>query len=291
MSSVTVETPRAADASAFQNYVGHSEIVRSRISEAPVELLAALLDRRFDDMSPSRTLPSLWHWLIVPSPARQSEIGPDGHPKRGGFLPPIAFPRRMFAGSRIRFIAPLHVGDEVKRTTTIKSITPKSGRSGNLIFVTLVHAIEGPRGPALTEEQNLVFRDTGGPKSTPTESLVDRGKPGGFAVVETVHPDPVFLFRYSAATVNSHRIHYDLEYVRNVEGYPNLIVHGPLQAIMLADLATRHLRRPLSAFEFRILKPVFLGSPFYCAAREEDGKTLLQTLDAVHDVCTSATAE
>lgn len=285
------DNSQAAGAPAFSDYVGRTEIVRARIAEAPAELLAALLDRRFGESSPSSALPPLWHWLIVPGPVPQSHIGPDGHPKRGTFLPPIAYPRRMFAGSSVRFIAPLHVGDEVVRTTTIKSITPKSGRSGNLIFVTLAHAVAGPRGLALTEEQRLVFRETDGPGLKPTGIPADRGRPSGFAVVETIHPDPVLLFRYSAATMNSHRIHYDLEYVRNVEGYPNLVVHGPLQAIMLADLATRHLRRPLSAFTFRILKPVFLGTPFYCAARDEDGGTLVQTLDAAHDVCASATVE
>jgi 3-methylfumaryl-CoA hydratase len=280
-----------ADMTNFQDYVGRSEIVRARITEAPVQLLAALLDRRFEEMSPDGGLPPLWHWLIVPPPVRQSDVGPDGHPKRGTFLPPIAYPRRMFAGSNVKFTGQLRVGDVVERITTIKSITPKSGRSGYLIFVTLTHALEGPRGLALTEEANLVFRETDGAKSVSTDKPADRGKPTGFSVVETVNPDPVLLFRYSVATNNTHRIHYDLEYVRKVEGYPNLIVHGPLQAIMLADLATRYLRRPLKSFAFRIVKPVFLGNPFHCVARDDNRATTLQTLDAVHDTCTSATAE
>ncbi len=285
------DVQKAAEMPAFPEYVGRSEVIRARIGEAPVELLAALLDRRFADLSPSGTLPPLWHWLIAPAPVRQSEIGPDGHPKRGTFLPPVPYPRRMFAGARVRFIAPLHVGDEVERTTTIKSITSKSGRSGNLLFVTLMQTIEGPRGLALTEEQDLVYRESNGSRSKSTGTPDNRGTPNGYAVVETVHSDPVLLFRYSAAIMVSHRIHYDLEYARNVEGYPNLVVHGPLQAIMLADLATRHLRRPLSAFEFRILKPVFLGGPFYCTANEENGRLLVHTLDAEHNICTSATTE
>ena len=279
-----------ADATAFQDYVGRCEVVHARIAEAPVALLAALLDRRFHEMSPTGALPPLWHLLIVPPPVRQSEIGPDGHPKRGTFLPPITYPRRMFAGATVRFTGRLYVGDEVVRTTTIKSITPKSGRSGNLIFVTLATTIEGPRGVALTEEQNLVFRETDGPKHAAAEIPADHGKPTGFSAVETIHPDPVLLFRYSVATNNTHRIHYDLDYVRTVEGYPNLIVHGPLQAIMLADLATRYLRSPLNTFAFRIVKPVFLGSPFYCVANDEKDGAALRTLDAAHDVCTSATA-
>ena len=284
-------TITATDPMAFQEYVGRTETLRARISEAPVHLLAALLDRRFDEMSPDGALPPLWHWLIVPPPVRQSEIGPDGHPKRGTFLPPIAYPRRMFAGSSVKFSGQICVGDDVERTTTIKSITLKSGRSGNLIFVTLTHMLEGPRGLALTEEQNLVFRETDGAKPVPAATVEGRGKPTGFSVVETIHPDPVLLFRYSVATNNSHRIHYDLEHVKSVERYPNLVVHGPLQAIMLAALAERQLRRPLSAFEFRIVKPLFLGAPFHCVARSEDGKQRLQTLDIGHDACTTAWAE
>ena len=281
----------AADPMAFQDYVGRTETLRARINEEPVQLLASLLDRRFDEMSPDGTLPPLWHWLIVPPPVRQSEIGPDGHPKRGTFLPPITYPRRMFAGSNVKFTGQLRVGDDVERVTTIKSITPKSGRSGKLIFVTLKHALEGPRGLALTEEANLVFRETDGAKSVSIEKQADHGKPTEFLVVETINPDPVLLFRYSVATNNTHRIHYDLEYVRTVEGYPNLIVHGPLQAIMLADLAARYLRSPLKSFAFRIVKPLFLGNSFYCVARDNDGTTTLQTLNAAHDTCTSATAE
>jgi 3-methylfumaryl-CoA hydratase len=281
----------ATDPAAFQDYVGRTETLRARIDGPPVALLAALLNRRFDEFSPDGALPPLWHLLIVPPPVRQSEIGPDGHPKRGTFLPPITYPRRMFAGSKVRFTGPLYVGEEVVRTTAIRSITPKSGRSGNLIFVTLEISIEGPRGVALVEEQNLVFRKTDGPRPAPVESGTDRGKPTGFDAIETVHPDPVLLFRYSVATNNTHRIHYDLEYVRSVEGYPDLVVHGPLQAIMLADLARRRLQRPLSTFEFRIVKPLFLGGPFYCVARPNDAREQLQTLDGFHDVCTSAYAE
>jgi hydroxyacyl-ACP dehydratase HTD2-like protein with hotdog domain len=284
-------TTTPAEPRAFQEYVGRTETLRARIAEAPIHLLAALLDRPFDEISPDGVLPPLWHFLIVPAPVRQSEIGPDGHPKRGTFLPPITYARRMFAGSKVRFTGPLYVGDEVVRTTNIRSIKPKTGRSGNLVFVTLENSIEGPRGIALVEEQNLVFRETDGLRPAGVESATDRGEPAGFDAIETVHPDPVLLFRYSVATNNTHRIHYDLEYVRSVEGYPDLVVHGPLQAIMLAALATRQLRRRLSAFEFRINKPLFLGAPFYCVARSGDGRQQLQTLDRVHDVCTSAWAE
>ena len=280
-----------AAVSEFDDYIGRSETVSGRIVAQSMDLMAATLNRTFADMSPVGSLPPLWHLLILQRPAPQSELGPDGHPRRGGLIPPIALPRRMFAGARVRFISTLHVGDEVERTTTIKSITSKTGRSGNMVFVTLEQVFHGPQGVAIVEEQDLVFRENDLTRSVQRNQLNDLGKPSGFSVVETVNADPVLLFRYSAATGNSHRIHYDLAYVRDVENYPNLIVHGPLQAIMLADLATRYLRRPLTKFEFRILKPIFVDTPFYCVARTENGKVLVQTIDFAHEVCVSAHAE
>lgn len=274
----------------FSDYVGRSETVRGRVVGQSMELLAAALNRNFDDISPTGALPPLWHLLILQRPAPQSELGPDGHPKRGSLIPPIPYPRRMFAGSRVQFLAPLYVGDEVERTTTIKSVSPKPGRTGNLVFVSLEQVFRGPNGIVIIDEQDLVFREKDGPKTDAQGPQVDRGKPSGFAVVETIHPDPVLLFRYSAAGGISHRIHYDLEYVQKVEGYPNLIVHGPLQAVLLADLAVRHLGRSLRSFEFRMLKPAFVDTPLYCVASETNGKTSFQTLDSSHDVCTSAQA-
>jgi 3-methylfumaryl-CoA hydratase len=277
-------------ASDFSEYIGRSETVRGRIVAQSMELLAAALNRNFDDISPTGALPPLWHLLILQKPAPQSELGPDGHPKRGGLIPPIPYPRRMFAGSRVQFIAPLYVGEEVQRTTTIKSVIPKAGRTGNLVFVSLEQVFRGPNGVAIIDEQDLVFRENDGPKTDVPRAQADRGRPSGFVAVETVYPDPVLLFRYSAAAGISHRIHYDLEYVKTVEGYPNLIVHGPLQAVLLADLAVRHLGRSLRSFEFRMLKPAFVDTPLYCVVSESTGKTSFQTLDPIHDVCTSAQA-
>lgn len=275
----------------FSEYVGRSETISGRIVAQSMELMAAALDRSFADISPTGALPPLWHLLLLQNPVRQSELGPDGHPKRGGLIPPIPYPRRMFAGSRIRFIAPLYVGDDVERTTTIKSVTPKVGRSGNLVFLTIEQAFRSRNGVAIIDEQDLVFREKDGPKTIAESPPADRGRPTGFTVVETIHPDPVLLFRYSAAAGVSHRIHYDLDYTKKAEGYPNLIVHGPLQATLLADLAARHLGRSLKTFEYRMLKPAFVDSPFHCVASASSGRTSLQTLDSLHDVCTSALAD
>lgn len=281
----------ATQSLSFPDHIGRSERASGRILAAPLELMAALLNRMLDQAG---AVPPLWHWMFLQKPVLQSQIGPDGHPKRGGgLIPPIPLPRRMFAGGRVRFEEPLFAGDEIERTTTIKSISPKTGRSGTLVFLTLQNEIRGPRGMAISEEQDLVYRDAA-PAGAPVKQQPappDKGQPGGFAMVETVRPDPVLLFRFSAATGNSHRIHYDADYVRNEEGYPNIVVHGPLQAILLADLAARHLKQPLKLFEFRALKPIFLGSPVYCAARDEGDKTTVQTMDGVHDVCMAASAQ
>ena len=154
------ESTGQAVVSVFKDYIGRSETVSGRIVAQSMDLMAATLNRTFADMSPVGSLPPLWHLLILQRPTPQSELGPDGHPRRGGLIPPIALPRRMFAGARVRFISPLHVGDEVERTTTIKSITPKTGRSGNMVFVTLEQVFQGPRELAIVEEQDLVFRET-----------------------------------------------------------------------------------------------------------------------------------
>ena len=286
------EPVTATESLTFPEHVGRSEHSSGRIPAAPLELMAALLNKV--QISATGAVPPLWHWTFLQKPVLQSHIGPDGHPKRGdGLIPPIPLPRRMFAGGRVHFEEPLFPGDEFELTSTIKSISPKTGRSGTLVFLTILHEVCGSRGLAISEEQDLVYRDVAVAEGLAKPQVVppDKGQPAGFAMVDIVRPDPVFLFRFSAATGNSHRIHYDADYVRNEEGYPNIVIHGPLQAILLADLAERHFKRPLKSFEFRALKPIFLGSPVYCAARDESGKAIVQTMDGVHDVCMAATAQ
>jgi 3-methylfumaryl-CoA hydratase len=183
-------------------------------------------------------LPELWHWLYFLPHARQSEIGPDGHPKRGGFLPPVPLPRRMWAGGRLEWIKPLVVGDAIERTSTIQSVTHKSGRTGDLIFVLVRHEISNAAGIALTEEHDIVYRDAPAPDDKP---VTPTAAPSDATWTKTIHPDDVLLFRYSALTFNGHRIHYDRRYVTEVEGYPGLIVHGPLIATLLVDLVRQSI--------------------------------------------------
>jgi 3-methylfumaryl-CoA hydratase len=233
-------------------------------------------------------LPSLWHWMLFQDWVPGQGLGPDGHPKRGGFLPPLHdLPRRMWAGGRVSFAAPLQAGDAITRTSTILSVQEKSGGSGRLVFVTVRHEIAGPSGLAITEEHDIVYRGTEGEAvkpATPAPPL-----PAG-AFSRTVLPDPVLLFRYSALTGNGHRIHYDLDYVTREEGYPGLIVHGPLQATWLADLVRRERGGVLRSFSFRGRRPAFHDNALTLAGWEADGAIRLETRDHQGAVCMSAEA-
>ncbi len=244
----------AATLAHLQTWQGQSEVLDDLITPAPVRALSATLDR--DDPLPQAgtELPPLWHWLFFLPHHRQSDIGPDGHAKRGGFLPPVPLPRRMWAGGRLHWHAPLHVGDVVKRVSTIESVTHKSGRSGDLLFVLVKHEVHNAQGLCLTEEHDIVYRpapQAGDPVPTPVAAEKNA------TWQRDIAPDDVLLFRYSALTFNGHRIHYDRKYVTQVEGYPGLIVHGPLIATLLVDLVRRHTARPIRSFEFKALRPTF----------------------------------
>ncbi len=244
----------AATLAHLQTWQGQSEVLDDLITPAPVRALSATLDR--DDPLPqeSTELPPLWHWLFFLPHHRQSDIGPDGHAKRGGFLPPVPLPRRMWAGGRLHWYAPLRVGDVVKRVSTIESVTHKSGRSGDLLFVLVKHEVHNAQGLCLTEEHDIVYRPA--PQAVdPVPTPVAAEKNATWQ--RDIAPDDVLLFRYSALTFNGHRIHYDRKYVTQVEGYPGLIVHGPLIATLLVDLVRRHTARPIRSFEFKALRPTF----------------------------------
>ena len=238
----------------LQTWQGNSEVLEDLITPAPLRALSATLDR--DDPLPvsGTALPPLWHWLFFLPHHRQSEIGADGHAKRGGFLPPVPLPRRMWAGGRLRWLAPLQVGDVVKRVSTIESVTHKSGRTGDLLFVLVKHEVHNLQGLCLTEEHDIVYRPAAQP-SDPVPAPVAAPKKATWQ--RDITPDDVLLFRYSALTFNGHRIHYDRKYVTDVEGYPGLIVHGPLIATLLVDLLCRHTDRPIRSFEFKALRPTF----------------------------------
>lgn len=259
--SLDLETLRA--------WIGRTETVEDLVAPSPAALLAATLDR--DDPPPKLgdPLPPPWHWLYFLPRVKQSEIGADGHPKRGGFLPPIPLPRRMFAGARMAFTEPLCIGEPVRRVSTIADVTLKSGKSGRLVFLLLRHSVFGPRGLALEEEQDIVYRDPPDPAAPPP---APPAAPQDAEWSREIRPDPVLLFRFSALTFNSHRIHYDLPYATGEEGYPGLVVQGPLLATLLLDLARRSRPgAPLGRFEFRAVSPLFATGSFSVNGAPSEG--------------------
>lgn len=268
----SVNSPSALDIDALRQWVGRTERRGDVVTAAPVAAMSAMLDR--DDPLPAAgdELPPLWHWLYFLPLARQSEIGPDGHAQRGGFLPQVPLPRRMWAGGRLEFRAPLRVGEDIRRTSRILDVSAKEGRSGRLVFVSVRHDIANAQGAALTEEHDIVYRDNpqpGAPAPKPPPT------PTGAAFEREIVPDPVLLFRYSALTFNGHRIHYDRTYVTEVEGYPGLIVHGPLIATLLVDLLRRNLPDArIARFAFRAVSPLFDIHRFHVCGRPDGGKRI-----------------
>ena len=257
------------------DWVGRSETVEDVATATPYAALSATLDWPAERPAPGTPLPALWHWLYFLPLARQSEIGPDGHPKRGGFLPPVPLPRRMWAGSDFIFHQPLLVGDTLARTSTIVDVKEKSGRTGTLLFVRVRHEIRrnGIAQVALTEHHNIVYREAARPDDVAPPPVA---APADFAWKRDIVADDVLLFRYSALTFNGHRIHYDRKYVTEVEGYPGLIVHGPLIATLLMDLLRRELPDArVSRFEFKAVRPTFDINPFSVHGQPaSDGKSV-----------------
>ena len=267
----------AATLTKLQSWQERSETMSDVITAAPLRALSATLDR--DDPVPEAgsAVPALWHWLYFLPHARQSEIGPDGHPRRGGFLPPVPLPRRMWAGGRLRWETdnPLRVGQEVQRVSTIRSVQHKTGRSGELLFVLVEHRFLNHDGLALTEEHDIVYRAAARP-GDPVPPPQQPPLAGQAAWSRSIVPDDILLFRYSALTFNGHRIHYDRRYVTQVEGYPGLIVHGPLIATLLLDLLRRQVQGArVVAFDFKALRPTFDLHPFSVHGKpREDGRTI-----------------
>ena len=259
----------------LQSWIGKTETLSDDITAAPVRALSATLDRDDPAPVPGTALPPLWHWLYFLPQQRQSELGPDGHAKRGGFLPPVPLPRRMWAGGRLQWLQsnPLVVGDAVQRISRIESVTHKAGRTGDLLFVLVKHEVHNIRGLALTEEHDIVYRAAAQPNDrVPVPVAAEKGA----AWQREIVPDDVLLFRSSALTFNGHRIHYDRRYVTQVEGYPGLMVHGPLIATLLVDLVRRHVPAAfIERFNFKAVRPTFDLHPFRLNGQpSEDGKTV-----------------
>jgi 3-methylfumaryl-CoA hydratase len=279
------------DIASLQKWIGRTEIRDDQVTAAPMAALSATLDRDDPPPQPGDPLPPLWHWLYFLPIHRQSELAADGHAKLGGFLPPVPLPRRMWAGTRIEFYQPLRVGETITRESRIVNVEHKQGRTGSLLFVQVRHEIRNALGLALTDEHDIVYRDSprpGDPAPPPPPVA-----PADHVWYRAIQPDDVLLFRYSALTFNGHRIHYDRRYVSEVEGYPGLVVHGPLQATLLVDLLRRSLpQADVKRFSFRAMSPLFDTAPFaVCGKPEADGRTVqLWAKNATGGLAMSATA-
>jgi len=263
----------------LKTWEGREERVQDELHATPLALMSATLDRDDPAVKTGAAIPPYWHYLYFLTASRQSELGADGHPPRGGFLPPVPLPRRMFAGARVDFMRPLRVGQKVERRSTIVSVSRKQGRSGDMVFLLLRHAFSDADGVCLVEEQDIVYRDN--PPATATANSPAGAVPPAptFAGLPTamwtreITPDPVLLYRYSALTFNGHRIHYDHPYATQVEGYPGLVVHGPLQATLLLDLLRREQPDVDPAhFAFRAVSPLYCVGAFrVCGAPAAEG--------------------
>ncbi|VVO42424.1 MaoC family dehydratase N-terminal domain-containing protein [Pseudomonas fluorescens] len=239
----------------FSAWIGRRQECQDRISLNLVKRIAATLSETAPQ--PGEPLPPLWHWAFFQEPVAASELGPDGHPALGGFLPPAHHRNRMWAGSRLEFYQPLKVEAQVTCVSTIINVEEKHGRTGSLLFVTVRHEYFQDGQRALQDEQDIVYREPTPPKLSGTEALPE----GQWH--EQVEPSPTLLFRYSAVTFNGHRIHYDWPYVTEAEGYPGLVVHGPLIATLNLRAFTRaHPNARLERFTFRGLRPLISPQPF-----------------------------
>ena len=253
----------------YTDWIGNTRTIEDYISPTPARLLQMTLDDTAAPLGNGDPLPPIWHWCYFSEAAPQSTLGPDGHAPRGGFLPPVSLPRRMFAGGRLTFPAPLRIGAPARQTAEIASVVEKEGRSGRLCFVTVRYATEQDGAVRIEEERDFVYREESSAPSAP-EPVAPPDAPEG-AWSRTVTPDPVMLFRYSALTFNGHRIHYDRPYVTEVERYPGLIVHGPLIATLLLEVVRFNQERPVVAFSFRARAPLFDMAPFRVVATPDAG--------------------
>ncbi len=312
----------------LKQWTGRSETVQDVLHAKPLVLFSATLDRQDPPPKEGDEIPPFWHGLYFLTATRQSELGADGHPPRGGFLPPVPLPRRMFAGAQVDFVRPLHVGQTVERRATILGVSQKQGRSGEMVFLQLQHEISDAAGVCVVETQDIVYRDE------PTAETETQIKLTGQAAVaasstaaatnavspaptfsknegpakkspvtpapaaqaqwsRTITPDPVLLFRYSALTFIGHRIHYDYPYATAVEGYPGLVVHGPLQATMLLDLLRCELPQCVpKRFVFRAVSPLFCTGAFrVCGVPSGEGQYSLWIEDQHGRVTMQATVE
>ena len=276
---------------ALTDWIGKQEFANDVISLTPLKALSATLDVEHIELEERSKIRGLWHWLYFLPMHPQKEIGKDGHARRGGFLPPVELPRRMWAGGQFIFHSDISIGDKVKRISTIENINEKSGRTGPLVFVKIRHEIyiQNKISPSLIEYQDIVYRDK---KRESEKDLVPKRADVNSEWFREVAPDEVLLFRYSALTFNGHRIHYDRRYATEEEGYPGLVVHGPLLATLLMDLVYRQLPHvDVKEFRFKALRPIFDLNSFSLHGEPSDSLNNIKLWIKDHDGLLAMEAE
>jgi 3-methylfumaryl-CoA hydratase len=259
----------APDLDHLRQWIGREREDEDTAAVRHARLMAATVSRPGPALEAGDALPPLWHWIYFLEGVPPAELGRDGHPARGAFLPPVPLANRMWAGGRVEFDAPVPLGASIRRRSRILSVDAKQGRSGPLVFVTVRHEVFASGARCIAEEHDIVYRDPPPPGGSAAPAS-ENPEPGAHR--REIEPDTTLLFRYSALTFNGHRIHYDLDYCRKVEGYANLVIHGPLVATLLAGFAQEMAGKTLRRFEYRALKPAILGTTLTFEANHEGGR-------------------
>jgi 3-methylfumaryl-CoA hydratase len=259
----------AADLDRLKAWIGRATEVEDDVTQRLADGYRATFEPHLAPVGAGEA-PLGCHWCLAPAIAPMAELGPDGHPAKGLLLPPVPLPRRMWAGGEVETFAPLRIGDRVVRKTTITDIAPKQGRSGPLCFVTLHNELSTARGLMIRERHDIVYREAAAPDAKPAAGVPPPERRATHSW--SVDPTPVMLFRYSALTFNGHRIHYDHPYATGVEGYSGLVVHGPLQATLLFNLAAVIGGGAPSRFSYRALAPLIGNQTFNVRGLGADGR-------------------
>jgi len=287
------------DQRVLSQWIGKSEEKTDQINAKPANFLKATLNQEGKDYKDGDILPPSWHWMYFLEAAPMDQLGRDGHPKVGNFLPPVALPGRMWAGGRLKFHHPVIIGEKLVKTSTISSVIRKSGRTGELCFVTVSHRYCAGTILKLEEDHDIVYREkttTDAHSGSPSDSAPPA--PVGDDISVTIEPTTTMLFRYSALTFNGHRIHYDLDYCKNIEGYPGLVVHAPLTVTLALDLATRYFRDRVSAgkpdcdfsdISIRMISPLFHHRPFTLHLKQQNHECRLWAANPDGKLAMSAT--
>lgn len=270
----------------LRSWIGRTETAHDVASLATARRLSATLNQGADALQTGTPLPALWHWLYFLPEHLTSELDSDGHVKRGGFLPAVPLPRRMWAGSRIEYQSEIGIGNTIERKSTIADVRQKNRGKQALAFVTVRHEITADDRPALIEEQDIVYLGPADPDTRPVKTTAAPASPQWS---ETITPDPFLLFRYSALTFNAHRIHYDRVYALEAEDYPGLVVHAPLTATLLLDrFQARFPSRSISTISFRAQRPLFDAQSVELQGRRDKDDALVWALNSRMDVAMTA---